>query len=133
MSNKSQEQKVRKGGTAIQAAGNITITSTGLSYSDVRQIAYDVFEANFSKILKKVRRIANRNGLKLGPVAPRLLLPMLEVGLLEDDETNPYRAPVTGITEKLGASDVNNDRCNRQRSNTFSVPHRALSYPPREN
>jgi hypothetical protein len=87
MANKSQEQKVRKGGTAIQAGGNITITSPGLSYSEVCEVAQNVVDKNFSIILKKVRHIANNNGLKLGPVAPRLLVPLLEVGLLEDDET----------------------------------------------
>jgi hypothetical protein len=57
MSSKGQEQKVGEGGTAIQAAGNVTIT--GLSYSEVRAAALDVFEANFYKLAGIAQETAN--------------------------------------------------------------------------
>jgi hypothetical protein len=48
MLNKDQEQNVAEGSTAIQAGGNITIT--GLTYAEVRDVALDVFKANFYKL-----------------------------------------------------------------------------------
>src|SRR5258706_9702008 len=47
MLNKDQEQSVAEGSTAIQAGGNVTITKTGLTYAQVRDVALDVFKANF--------------------------------------------------------------------------------------
>jgi hypothetical protein len=48
MLNKDQEQNVAEGSTAIQAGGNVTIT--GLTYTDVRNVALDVFRANFYEL-----------------------------------------------------------------------------------
>jgi len=50
MLSKDQSQEVADGSTAIQAAGNVTIITSGLTYSDVRGVALDVFEANFYKL-----------------------------------------------------------------------------------
>lgn len=50
MSSKDQEQNVAKGSTAIQAGGNVTITKTGLTYAEVRDIALDVYRANFYEL-----------------------------------------------------------------------------------
>lgn len=47
MPSKDQEQNASEGSTAIQAGGDVTITNSGLTYSEVRQIALDVFFANF--------------------------------------------------------------------------------------
>lgn len=47
---KDQNQDVSEGGTAIQAAGSVTITQIGLSYSEVREVALDVFKANFYEL-----------------------------------------------------------------------------------
>ncbi|MFZ5823630.1 MAG: LPO_1073/Vpar_1526 family protein [Bacillota bacterium] len=48
MLDKKQEQRVEQGSTAIQAGGNVTIT--GLTYSEVRNVALDVFRANFYEL-----------------------------------------------------------------------------------
>jgi len=50
MLDKDQEQNVAQGGTAIQAGGNVTITKTGLTYAEVRDVALDVFRANFYEL-----------------------------------------------------------------------------------
>ena len=46
MLSKDQTQDVKEGATAIQAAGNVTFNNMGLSYSQVRDVALDVFRAN---------------------------------------------------------------------------------------
>lgn len=50
MLDKSQTQTVATGGTAIQAGGNVAVANFGLSYSDARNIALDVFHSNFHKL-----------------------------------------------------------------------------------
>jgi len=50
MLNKDQEQNVAQRSTAIQAGGNVTITKTGLTYAEVRDVALDVFRANFYEL-----------------------------------------------------------------------------------
>jgi hypothetical protein len=57
MLNSDQEQNVASGGVAVQAKGDITIT-TGLSYSDARTIALDVFNANFYKLADSAAKLA---------------------------------------------------------------------------
>lgn len=47
---KDQKQQVSDGGTAIQAGGSVTITNTGLTYSEVREVALDVFRSNFYEL-----------------------------------------------------------------------------------
>jgi hypothetical protein len=56
MLNKDQEQNVAEGSTAIQAGGNVTIT--GLTYTDVRNVALDVFKANFYELAGVAKEIA---------------------------------------------------------------------------
>ena len=51
MLEKNQTQKVTDGSTAIQAAGNISISQNGMSYMEVREIALDVFRANFFQLV----------------------------------------------------------------------------------
>ncbi len=48
MLNKEQEQNVTGGSTAIQAGRDVTIL--GLTYAEVRDVALDVFQANFYKL-----------------------------------------------------------------------------------
>lgn len=50
MVNKDQKQDVTQGSAAIQAGGNVTITNTGLTYAEIRDIALDVFKANFYEL-----------------------------------------------------------------------------------
>ncbi|PZO18424.1 MAG: hypothetical protein DCE87_02090 [Betaproteobacteria bacterium] len=50
MLNKDQAQIVGDGATAVQAAGNVSITQVGLSYSEVRDVALDVFRSNFYQL-----------------------------------------------------------------------------------
>jgi hypothetical protein len=50
MLNKDQEQNVAQGSTAIQVAGNVNITKTGLTYAEVRDVALDVFRTNFYQL-----------------------------------------------------------------------------------
>ncbi|EUB72669.1 hypothetical protein PMI27_004591 [Pseudomonas sp. GM41(2012)] len=46
----NQDQSVEDGATAIQAGRDVLITQTGLSYSEVRDVALDVFRANFFQL-----------------------------------------------------------------------------------
>jgi len=56
MLNKDQEQNVAEGSTAIQAGGNVTVT--GLTYTEVRNVALDVFKANFYELAGVAKEIA---------------------------------------------------------------------------
>jgi hypothetical protein len=58
MLSKDQTQEATDGSTAIQAAGDVTIINSGLTYSDVRGVALDVFEANFYKLSEVAMRMA---------------------------------------------------------------------------
>lgn len=50
MLNKNQQQQVGEGATAVQAGGSVIITTVGLSYAEVRDVALDVFRANFYQL-----------------------------------------------------------------------------------
>lgn len=52
-----QSQTVKNGGTALQAGGDINLQQ-GLSYQDVRQVAQDLFEANFFRLTAVAREEA---------------------------------------------------------------------------
>lgn len=56
MLDKKQEQRVDQGGTAIQAGGNVTIT--GMTYSDMKDVALDVFRANFYELAGMAKETA---------------------------------------------------------------------------
>lgn len=58
MLNKDQNQEVGDGATAIQAGGNITVTKIGLTYAEVREVALDVFRANFYKLAGAAKETA---------------------------------------------------------------------------
>lgn len=55
---KNQKQEVLEGGTAIQAGGGVTVTKNGLTYSEVREVALDVFKANFYELSGLAKDIA---------------------------------------------------------------------------
>jgi hypothetical protein len=50
MLNKDQDQNVAKESIAIQAGGNVSIITTGLTYAEVRDVALGVFRENFYKL-----------------------------------------------------------------------------------
>ncbi len=56
---KKQIQTSANNSTSIQAGGNVTIT--GISYNDVIKICYDLFKANFPKLVQKAVDEARRN------------------------------------------------------------------------
>lgn len=58
MLNKNQNQEVADGSTAIQAGGDVTVTKLGLSYSEVREVALDVFRTNFYELSGEAKQIA---------------------------------------------------------------------------
>lgn len=58
MLNKDQTQKVGDGATAIQASGNVTVNNIGLTYSQVRDVALDVFRANFYELAGMAKETA---------------------------------------------------------------------------
>jgi len=62
MSSKDQEQYVNENSTAIQAGGNVTVVTTGLTYSEVRDIAIDVFKGNFYKLAGSAKQTADTRG-----------------------------------------------------------------------
>jgi hypothetical protein len=57
MQSNDQQQEVSEGGFAIQAKGNVTVT-TGLSYLEVREVALDVFKGNFYKLKGAAAEVA---------------------------------------------------------------------------
>jgi hypothetical protein len=57
MSNK-QDQTVSKGSTAIQAGGNVTVITQGMTVSEVRALALDIFRDNFHKLASIARETA---------------------------------------------------------------------------
>jgi len=58
MSISDQEQRVSQGSTAIQARGNVTITTSGLTYADVRDVALGIFRDNFYILAGAAREVA---------------------------------------------------------------------------
>lgn len=58
MLNKDQNQSASEGATAIQAGGNVSITRVGLSYSEVRDVALDVFRSNFYQLAGAAKETA---------------------------------------------------------------------------
>lgn len=50
MLSRDQKQDVAEGSTAIQAGGDVTITKTGLTYAEVRDVALDIFRSNFYEL-----------------------------------------------------------------------------------
>jgi hypothetical protein len=58
MLSKDQEQHAAEGSIAIQSAGDVTVTTTGLSYSEVRDVALDTFNANFYKFADTAGKLA---------------------------------------------------------------------------
>lgn len=56
---KNQEQSAAQGGTALQAGGDIVITSTGLTYAEIKDVALDVFRANFFQLAGIAKDTAN--------------------------------------------------------------------------
>lgn len=58
MLDKCQIQKVEGESTAIQAGHDLSITNVGLSYTEVRQVALDVFRANFYELAGVAKDVA---------------------------------------------------------------------------
>ena len=58
MLRKDQTQDVGDGATAIQAGGNVTVNHVGLTYSQVRDVALDVFRANFFELAGMAKETA---------------------------------------------------------------------------
>lgn len=58
MLNRDQAQNVAEGSTAIQAGRDVTVTNVGLTYADVRDVALDVFRANFYHLSATASTIA---------------------------------------------------------------------------
>lgn len=58
MLNKEQTQDVGSGATAIQAGGDVTVNNVGLTYSQAREVALDVFRANFYELAGMAKETA---------------------------------------------------------------------------
>jgi hypothetical protein len=58
MLNKDQSQDVGDRATAIQAGGSVTVNNMGVSYSEAKSIAQDVFRANFYQMVGIAKDIA---------------------------------------------------------------------------
>ncbi len=58
MLSRDQKQDVAEGSTAIQAGGDVTITKTGLTYSEVRDVALDIFRSNFYELAGMAKETA---------------------------------------------------------------------------
>ena len=57
-SNKSQTQSVESDGVAQQAGRDLTIHNHGLSYTEAKEVALDVFRANFVQLVGEAREAA---------------------------------------------------------------------------
>src|SRR6185436_5811113 len=71
MLNRDQEQQVTQGSTAIQVAGNLTVTKTGLTYAEVRDVALDVFRSNFYHLSAVAKETAET---RAGEITEQFLL-----------------------------------------------------------
>ncbi len=58
MKNKEQKQEATNGSSAIQAGGDVNITNAGLTYSEVKEVALDVFRANFYELAGLAKQTA---------------------------------------------------------------------------
>lgn len=58
MLNKDQSQIASDRATAIQAGGNVTVNKVGLSYSEARDVALDVFRANYYELVGAAKETA---------------------------------------------------------------------------
>lgn len=58
MLSRDQEQNVSDGSTANQAGRDINITNTGLTYSEVKDIALDIFRLNFFELAGMAKETA---------------------------------------------------------------------------
>lgn len=57
--NKEQKQDVSENSMGIQAARDVTVITKGLSYTDVRDIALDVYKSNFYQLAGIAKEIAS--------------------------------------------------------------------------
>ena len=58
MIGKDQRQEVAGESSAIQAGRDVTVTHVGLTYSEARQVALDVFRANFFQLAGEAKEVA---------------------------------------------------------------------------
>ncbi|SAL53928.1 hypothetical protein AWB69_05705 [Caballeronia udeis] len=58
MLSRDQSQKASDGSTAIQAAGNVTVVQVGPSYEQIKEMALDIFRANFYEMAGQAKEIA---------------------------------------------------------------------------
>lgn len=54
----SQTQSVEPDGVALQAGRDLTINTHGLSYTEAKEVALDVFRANFVQLVGEAREAA---------------------------------------------------------------------------
>jgi hypothetical protein len=59
---KDQSQEVKEGGTAVQAGRDVNF---GISYADARDIALDVFRANFYQLSKEAMTVAENRATEI--------------------------------------------------------------------
>lgn len=55
-----QSQQASDGSTAIQAARDVLVVNTGLSYAEAREVALDVFRANFMQLVGEAKDAATK-------------------------------------------------------------------------
>jgi len=65
MLNKDQHQQLESQAIAIQAGGDVHITNSGLSYTDVAAIAQDVFNSNFYRLSEPAMQIAEERAKEI--------------------------------------------------------------------
>lgn len=82
MLNKDQSQDVGDRATAIQAGGSVTINNVGVSYSEARSIAQDVFQANFYQLAGIARDIAHERMEEITDLILRKLQDQNPIGLV---------------------------------------------------
>lgn len=86
MLNKDQSQDVGDRATAIQAGGSVTVNNIGVSYSEAKSIAQDVFRANFYQLAGIAKDIAHERGEEITDLILRKLQDQNPIGLVRAGE-----------------------------------------------
>jgi len=107
MLSNDQQQHVAEGSIAIQTKGDVTVTTTGLSYSEVRDVALDVFNANFYKLQGAAAAVAKTRAEEITEKFLRKLQKESPVGLEQSNDPDFQYALFTVQKEFARNGDVN--------------------------
>jgi hypothetical protein len=97
--NNNQDQNVSENGTAIQAGGNVNITKTGLSFTEVKDVALEVFRANFYQLAGVAKEVAKTRAEEITEVFLSKLQKEYPIGLDKSNDPDFQYALFTAQKE----------------------------------